>query len=227
MKATWLPDLVTVLTFEEAASALRVALRQHLSADPSVDVLALALGKTALETGRWKAIHRHNFGNIKAGEAYEGFFTTFRCNEVLNGKLQWFDPDTGGYTVPPGHPQCRFRAYQSATDGAAGYIDFVAGGRYAAAWALLLKGDAAGYVHALKQAHYFTADEGPYLKGVASLQREFIAKLQTMPHEPEPLDVPAIAGSLLDEGERHRIETQVTLYLDELAHAPRDPEPNV
>lgn len=227
MIAKWVPDLVKTLTLEEAASALRLALNHHLKSDPAVEVLALALGKTALETGRWKAIHRFNFGNIKAGETYAGLYTTFRCNEVIGGKVRWFDPTTDGYSDPPGHPQTRFRAYTSAAEGAAAYIAFVAGGRYATAWQRLLAGDASGYVHALKVAGYFTADEAPYLKGVVSLQREFIGKLKSLPDDAIVLaDVDhAAAASAITPEERARIEYLQTVTLDGMLH-PEDPEPS-
>lgn len=216
MKATWVPDLLTPLSFEEAASAMRVALNRVLGQDPRIEVLALALAKCALETGRWKSCHRHNWGNVKCSESYDGLYTTFRCNEVIKGKVVWFDPTTDGYTEPPGHPQTRFRAFRTASDGALAYVQFVAGGRYAKAWQLLLAGDAAGFVHALKQAGYFTADEAAYLKGVASLQREFVAKLQALPHdEPSEVDAKAIVATLNAE-DRARLLTAQQSLLDDL-----------
>jgi hypothetical protein len=155
-------------------------------------VLALALAKCALETARWKSIWCFNFGNIKASATYIGSYCTIELNEVIGGKTVWFSPrgrlDRKGGTVvaeacndPPGHPQTRMRAYGSAIEGTRAYVDFVASGRYAAAWQRLLAGDAAGYVHALKVAGYFTADEAQYLRGVASMQSEFVSKLKPTP----------------------------------------------
>lgn len=188
MKATWVPAHLTPFSFDEAAAAMRAALRDRLKTEPSRDALALALAKTALETGRWRSIWNANWGNVKAGEQYEGLYCTFELNEVLGGKVVWFGPrgklDRKGGTViaepfadPPGHPQTRMRAYLTREDGAIAYTAFVAGGRYADAWLLLLKGDAVGYVHALKAKGYFTADEATYARGVVSLQREFLGKL--------------------------------------------------
>jgi hypothetical protein len=203
MQAVFTPDELTPFSFEEAAEAMEAALADQLKAKPSREVLALALAKTALETGRWKKIHCFNWGNIKAGEHYAGMFTCFLLNEVLGGKVVWFAPEgqliagpgsaiTGQhYAVPDGHPQTRMRAYANRFDGAYSYVDFVSGSRYAGAWKLLLKGDAAGYVHALKLAGYFTADEATYAKGVISLQKEFIGKLADLPHhEIEHANVP-------------------------------------
>ncbi len=47
-------------------------------ADVRDDTLALALAKTALETGRWQRIWNSNFGNIKASESYVGQYTCIR-----------------------------------------------------------------------------------------------------------------------------------------------------
>lgn len=199
MIATWVPDRLTPMTFEQAAEAMRAALRDKLSDDPPREVLALALAKSALETGRWRAIHCWNWGNQKAGEKYVGNYCCFELNEVLNGKVVWFGPRgrldrKGGSVVaepfddPPGHPQTRMRAYANRFDGAFSYVDFVAGGRYAAAWQRLLAGDAVGFVAALKKAGYMTADEAPYRNAVVSLQKEFLGKLAGQ--SPDEFDQP-------------------------------------
>lgn len=199
MLATWVPARRTPLSFEEAQAALASALRLQLGKWPSREALALALAKTALETGRWKSIWNFNFGNVKAGEKYVGSYCCFELNEVLNGKVVWFSPRgrldrKGGKVVaepfddPPGHPQTRMRAFPNAFDGAEAYVKFVAGGRYAAAWQLLLAGDAAGYSRALKAAGYYTAPVEDYVRGVVSLQREFMGKLEGP--NPEPASVP-------------------------------------
>ena len=199
MLATYVPARLTPFTFDEAAEAMRAALRSRLDKDPSRETLALALAKSALETGRWRSIWCSNWGNIKAGEKYEGMYCAIELNEVLKGQVVWFSPKgrldrKGGKVVaepfedPPGHPQTRMRAYANRYDGAFSYVDFVAGGRYAAAWQKLLTGDALGYVHALKLAGYFTADEATYAKGVVSIHREFIGKLAGQ--NPEAFDPP-------------------------------------
>jgi hypothetical protein len=194
--ATYVYPKTTQLTFEEAAAAMRWALTER-GFEPSLDQLALALAKNALETGRWQKMYNCNFGNIKAGENYVGMYTCFRCNEVLHGKVVWFDPlgelDANKaivgpiYAVPPGHPQTHFRAYANEWDGAQQYVE-VLQLRFPSAWKGLLTGDPAKFVRALKASNYFTADEGPYLKGVASLFNEFRTKLQGLPHEEVDVD---------------------------------------
>lgn len=205
MLATYVRAEKTPLSFEEAAASMRIALEETMGADPPVSVLALALAKTALETGRWNSCWNFNFGNIKCSSTYEGLYCCIVLNEILDGEVAWFSPlgrltgnpakggrlrgdlADAGRTDPPGHPQTRMRAHLTPIDGARDYVKFVAGGRYAGAWALLLEGDAAGYVHALKTKGYFTADEGAYTKAVASLQREFIARLAALPVNIDPV----------------------------------------
>ena len=185
MKAVYVPAVRTPLSFEQALSCMRQGIHVATGTKPSDPALALALAKTALETGRWRQMWNHNWGNIKASENYEGMFTCFPCNEVLSGRVVWFSPEgaldrKGGdvtglaWAVPPGHPQTRFRAYANGYDGAQQYASFVALGRYREAWDRLLDGDATGYVHELKKAGYFTADEATYLRGVDRLYREFL-----------------------------------------------------
>ncbi len=193
MLATYVTPVRTPISFERAAAALRWALKCQTGATTSEPVLALALAKTALETGRWTQIWGSNFGNVKAGESYSGMFTCITLNEVIGGRIVWFAPEgeltaapsRGGritgetWPVPDGHPQTRLRVHANEFDGADNYVQFVAGGRYASAWQRLLVGDAAGYVHELKAHGYFTADEAVYAKGVISLQREFLARLRS------------------------------------------------
>lgn len=201
MRAQYVAPVKTPLAFEDAANAMRRALASVLGKDPEVSVLALALGKTALETGRWSSIWNFNFGNIKASDTYPGLYTCISLNEVMPAGVMWYAPEgllnrKGGVviaercSVPPGHPQTRMRAHESASEGALAYVRFVAGGRYAAAWEQLLAGDAAGYVHGLKLKGYFTANEETYKRGVVALQREFIAKLAALPPEEPPVDLP-------------------------------------
>ena len=211
MIATYTQDALTVLPFDQAQSALRWAIKAAIGKPPTFEVLALALAKTALETGRWTKIHRHNFGNVKAGDSYTGQYTCFACGENLPDGEHWFEPDgmdrnkrtgvvtgQGTIAVPPGHPQTRFRAYANEFDGADAYVSFVAGGRYAQAWQRLLAGDAAGYVHALKLAGYFTAPEAPYAAGVVSLQREFLGKLRGEAPESAEVDHAAAMACTAD-----------------------------
>ncbi len=215
MEAVYTEPRKTPLTFAQATACMKWALKNQLGGtDPSDEVLALALAKTGLETGRWTSIWNSNWGNVKASNTYEGMYTCIVLNEVLprNGKnvLVWFAPEgeltgnpaKGGkligapVAVPPGHPQTRMRAFANEYDGVDCYVDFVANGRYKKAWQALLTGSATAYVHELKVAKYFTADEAEYAKGVAGLQREFLGKVRGLPE----VDMAAIEWErLLDQ----------------------------
>lgn len=194
MTATFFEDRLTPFTFEQAEEAARWALGAQMGHEPSDEVVALALSKIFLETGRLASSHRWNLGNIKAATTYVGMYTAFACNEVLGGKVVWFSPygrlDKKGGTVvaeafsgEPWHPQTRFRAYANHFDGMDQYVTFIATGRYKVAWAKLLSADVTGFVHELKVAGYFTADEAIYKAGVVSLYNELVARVKKIPHE--------------------------------------------
>jgi hypothetical protein len=156
------------------------------------EALAVLLAHSALETGRWsKGLWCWNFGNKKASLSYAGKHCYFRCNELIAGKYEWFDPP---------HPQTRFRAYDTAAQGAEAQVRFLGtasnparGNRYQAAWDAAMAGDPAGTVNALHSAGYFTAHLAPYRRAVESLWREYVTKLDAYE------GVPGVQGSSTDE----------------------------
>lgn len=181
MIATYVPPVVTPVSRD-------LAVKVFLWAMPgTLESAALALAHSALETGRWKYCHNSNVGNIKAGETYEGNYTNFRCNEVINDKVVWFDPP---------HPQTRFRAYPNFYAGTEDYV-YTLELRFKRAWEVLTdEADAESFVNALKKQGYFTADAGPYLVAVASLQREFIRVIHDERDVPETDFDPELARLL-------------------------------
>jgi hypothetical protein len=197
MEARYKEDELTPVPFEEAQQIMSAGLESLTGAVPKPAVLALALAKVTLESGRtgmllFSSGHCSNYGNIKASPDFQGMYTLYKCNEVLRNKVTWFVPEgeldrKGGsivgekYALPPdgfGHPQCRFRAYANPTDGLFQYLDFIFRERYRDARDALLTGNPYGYVHALKNAGYFTADEAVYARGVAGLHSEFLSRIQ-------------------------------------------------
>ncbi len=208
MLATYEQPRLTPLTFDRAAQGLSAGLRGDNGLAPSRAVLALCLAKTALETGRWQKMWNHNFGNIKASERYAGRYTCITLNEVIKGRVQWFAPDgpvirlAGGtftptaaprVAVPPGHPQTRMRSHANPFDGGISYCDFLRD--RPGMWAALQIGEPIAFVRALKAGGYFTADEAPYARAVASLHREFLAKLEGKNPTETRLDEPEWQGS--------------------------------
>lgn len=177
MIAVYVDPVKTPMSLTEAASALRTALSAGRSELVRDDVLCLGLAKSALETGRWRSMWNWNWGNVKAGAKYAGMYTCIRLNEVIDGKLVWFDPDTGGNAVPPGHPQTRMRAYANRYDGAYEYVAALVR-HFPRSYEMLFGADPAAFVRTLKVERYFTAAEGPYMSAVAKLQHEFLRALR-------------------------------------------------
>lgn len=204
MIATYVSQKLTPLSFELAREALAAGLREADGVAISREVLALAMAKCALETGRFQKIWNSNFGNIKASEKYVGMFTCITLNEVdAAGKVHWYAPEgevlrlAGGtftptsaprVAVPDGHPQTRMRAHANRFDGAYHYGEFMQARQ--ALWAALKLGEPVRFVHAMKLARYFTADETAYAKAVASLFREFLLRLEGKVPEETRLEEP-------------------------------------
>jgi hypothetical protein len=192
MKATLIPDQLTPLDAKTVALAFRGAYETVCGTTPSNACLALLVAQSALETGRWKSIHCYNFGNVKASPDYYGYYCQFRCNEVINGKVEWFDPP---------HPQCNFRAFPSCEVGALDHIRFLAQRkRYAKAWEVAKVGMPLAFVEALKAAGYFTADAGPYARAVVSLWKEYLGMVERLKEvDTEPAAAPADAEDTLHQ----------------------------
>jgi hypothetical protein len=212
-------DEVKTLQQGEAAVALKAAWISSFGTDPSNDSLALLWAQSALETARWKAIHCYNYGNIKKRHANPQFnigddehdWCMFRCNELLNGKLCWFDPP---------HPQTHFRAYSTAEEGAKDYIGFVANrARYKKAWQEVMNGDPAAYSHELREAGYYTASENLYTRGVVALTNEFKQKanelLSWTPDIVSGASEIVTPDSLLTNDEKQYINSIIGLTLNE------------
>ncbi len=186
MRATLLEDKLTPLTAQDMIRALREAFFQLTGNDPTDKTLAILTAQSALETGRWKSIHWFNVSNIKAGQDYEGFYTLYRCNELIGGKLVWFSPP---------HVQCRFRAYPDIVAGARDHLGLLSKrARFYPAWTAARGGDEERFVDALKQGGFFTADLAPYKRAVLSLTAEYLRLIRDMvpptmrppPHTADP-----------------------------------------
>jgi hypothetical protein len=216
-------DFVKRISEGEATVSLREGWKTLYNSYPSMDSLSLLWAQWALETGRGKAIHCYNFGNIKKRYANPKYGITddghnwcmFRCSEIINGKEIWFDPP---------HIQTHFRAYDSAIEGATDYIKFVSQRkRYQAAWQQVLAGSPVGYAHELKKAGYYTASETLYTKGIVKLTDEFKTKYPKLIQWTPPTDVvpPIVPESipenkeLFTDNEKQQILGVINLSLDQ------------
>jgi len=171
----------TPLTEEEATYYLREAWKNVLGSEPTVDSLALLWAKSLGETGRWKMLRNHNWGNIKRRLGLK--YTSYEAGEILQGKHQMFYPY---------HPQTFFAAWGTPLEGAEAYIDFLANpkSRYAKAWhEVVNSGDPVKYTYELHKAGYFTAKLEVYTRGMVRLTSEFKRKAdKLMAWEPEDLE---------------------------------------
>ena len=158
-----LPDKLTKCTAADLVWALWRAWIQLFGAPPKPKSIWVLAAQWALETGWGKSCHCWNLGNRKHVDGDGRCFTFYRCNEIIGGKVVWFDPPS---------PGCCFCAFQSLDEGALDYLAFLAR-RYAVAWQSVLDGDPAGFVHAIKLRGYFTAAEGPYRDAVVSIWGSF------------------------------------------------------
>lgn len=167
------PAVPTPLLLEDAVQGF-IDAWPTATADPcSPEAVAVITAKSALETGNFgmdqlteqpknpPTIYNYDLGNERPGSGWTGLVTQYRCNEVINGKVVWFDPPA---------PESTFRAFATLAEGCAASIRFLAQStRYHQAWLRILAGDPVGYVRMVKQAGYFTGDEEPYAKAVLSI----------------------------------------------------------
>jgi Putative peptidoglycan binding domain len=171
-----LDDKLTPVTPAEVLEALGKSWQIEFGSPAHRTSLLVLLSQWALETGRGKSMHCYNLGNVKSNQT-TGDWCFFRCNEVINGKVVWFDPD---------HPACCFRAFTNLNDGALDYLR-VLHTRFSKAWPAVESGDPALFSHLLKANHYYTADEGQYTKTLVALFNEFSRTLQV---QSNPTKVP-------------------------------------
>jgi hypothetical protein len=189
-----LDAVVTDLSPAEVAAAFTEAARRMIP-EANAQLVATLLAHSALETGNWKAqdgeggMRCYNFGNVKATDKWiagGGDYTYYFASELLDGQqaflaLSKTAPRTDGEGLNvkatgtrgnrqwisfwPDHPQCRFRAFTTAADGAAAYIRKLAG-RYRSALKHGIAGKPGEYVAAIRALGYFTAPLDAYRRTV-------------------------------------------------------------
>jgi hypothetical protein len=198
------PAAYTPMAFVDIAATFAQAFTAVTGAPPIREVLCLLLAQSALETGQWKKCHNYNVGHLKAGSAYPGSHTYYRCNELFSTGLKWFDPPA---------PECRFRAYPDALTAVVEHLRFLSEdtnhdgkNRYAAAWKAALAANASQFVAELAAAGYYTAAFGPYRDGVVALYAQFQRDAR-VPPRPEMLlteALPEVPTLVDDRSERYR-----------------------
>lgn len=213
MKANFVPATRTAASELDLLRGMRDAYTARVGEPPKRGALAVFTAHVALETGRLQHCWNWNLGNVKAGGTYEGFFTSYKCNEKLHDGWHWYVPESevrgtyGGdrvgplFTVPPGHPQTRFRAHLSLLEGLAKHVGFLWLPRYYRPRAAMQAGDPTLACRKLKEAGYFTADLEPYTRAVVSLTGGYERAIDQHDLLREPV-IPAAAAPDEDEPER-------------------------
>ncbi len=171
-----IPDQLTPLTLDEAIHAFADGYEGAMGGPPTATALACLVGHSALECGRWVALHNYNFGNVRPGRSWTGDICQYRCNEVIDGRIVWYSPPAPGAPGygDPNHGSS-FRAFASAADGARSQVAFLACSPWlAAAWHAVQAGDAGAMVDGLHAGGYFTGSPAPYRKAVASIARHVL-----------------------------------------------------
>lgn len=151
--STEVSPVKTPLSEADAAGALERAWTRRHGAPPSRETLSLLTAQWSHETGRGRSMYNYNFAGIK-GASPAGHTTMLRTRE--------------GSGATERHITDGFRAYASADDGADDYLGLLER-RYGGALDAAKQGDAAGFVHSLKQKGYFTGDELAYARSVSKL----------------------------------------------------------
>lgn len=184
MRGAYVSPKRTPVAPEDMRAALAVQFASRGIA-VSEHVLTTLVAMSAHETGRWAACWNNNLGNVKATPTWDGQYTCLtNVWEILNGTKRWFSPrgETAGrngpfigkaYDVPPGHPQTRFRAYDTLAEGIVGFVDKLTGMYRASLDVLLAGGSSDAFVAALKRQRYFTGDLEGYQRSVRSYYAEF------------------------------------------------------
>lgn len=212
------------------------------------------------------SMHCYNFGNVKGAHPRTGLYTMFPCDELLipplakaqikdappaeeawsratgacggsSAHLKYIAAD-GRWCVQfyPPHPQCKFRAFESAEAGAAEQIAFIAldtnpndgkPNRYAQAWREAdAHDDPAAFSHELRKAGYYTAPEEQYTRGIVATFKAWlplaVAYLERVA-QPAQLPLPGqhvttaplVPPAPAPEIDRDRVFGLVALTLDE------------
>jgi hypothetical protein len=146
----------TRLSGSEAAASLAVAYETVFHQPPTPATLRVLVAQWSHETGGGRAMMNFNFGGIK-GSSPSGLSAAYLTTEgEATAQVKLVD---------------RFRAYGSAIEGATDYVNFLAK-RFSGAMSEAQKGDAEGFVRALKRGGYFTGSEEEYVRSVTRLTEQ-------------------------------------------------------
>jgi hypothetical protein len=143
----------TPVTRADLRAAIGRALERTDGQKPTDELVNVLTAHASLETASGDKMYNFNFGGIK-GTSPSGSTAVCRTHEVLGGK---------DVVIKDG-----FRAYGSLDEGALDYVRTMKA-QFSGALAPAARGDVTGFAGALKRAHYYTASETDYARGLTSL----------------------------------------------------------
>lgn len=143
----------TPVTRADLRAAISRALERTDGQRPAAELVNVLTAHASLETASGDRMYNFNFGGIKGASA-SGTTAVCRTHEVLGGK---------DVVIKDG-----FRAYGSLDEGALDYVRTMKS-RFGGALAPAARGDVTGFASALKKAHYYTAAEADYSRGLTLL----------------------------------------------------------
>lgn len=187
MTETLVPAVRTPCTAAQLYAALAADWQAVVGGTPTHDALVVLLAQSAFETGHWSEMWCQNIGNAKHVVGDGRDFYQIRCNEFPGGKEEWFDPP---------NPATSFRAFPTLAAGAVDYLALLHR-EFTSAWAAVLAGDPATFVHELKLHGYFTGDEATYSRNVVTNFAAFSRAIPTVaPTSPPPPAAIALSAIL-------------------------------
>jgi hypothetical protein len=147
----------TPMTEEELGRALYDGHLKVFHYAPSPERLSMGWAQTSFETSRGRECSTYNLGHLVAGESWEGKFYVFKVAERIRR-----DPDVWKEI------QMRFRAYDSAVDGAEDYWRLIKT-NFESALSLFDSGNAPAAAEKLCEMGYATANCQQYGTGVSQI----------------------------------------------------------
>jgi flagellar protein FlgJ len=143
----------TPVSRADLRNAISGALEKVDGARPSSQLVDVLTAHASLETASGDRMYNYNFAGIK-GHSPSGTTAVCHTREVLDGK---------DVVIKDG-----FRAYGTIDEGALDYVRTMKA-QFRGALGPAARGDVDGFASALKSAHYYTASETDYARGLNSL----------------------------------------------------------
>lgn len=233
-----IPDKLTPLSHGDLIRALRGGCLLKWKREPIAMELATYYAQCLEENGaQLQALHNNCLGNVKAGPKWTGETAQYACDETVANmteaarvramaapELCELHPQTNGkirLVLYPPHPWTEFRAFETATEGAAAYLDLFTWTRYAQAALRARAGDPVGFVLACKAAGYFTApDVHAYASAVASIASHALVACEAELTRGAADGLPP--GEVIDDATREHVEGLVALNLAEFTWSEND-----